>query len=205
MLEDLDKEDLRDMSINAIGDIKPILKYAKKETLDKHKTTKKGQTLSNQIEGWIKVRNVKSEEVNEAPAIDRERHAADEEERDKEDPGQDEGDGGGPALQPDPAAVDVPHGGGPGEPSLGQDHRRICQICDKTFKNKHSLTNHRRGQHSAGGVHTCPECGKTFGRKSNVKAHQEEVHHGKRFPCQLCNRPFTKWSSLKRHIRKTHN
>ena len=63
MLEDLDKEDLRDMGITAIGDIKRILKYAKKEMLDR--TTKKECTLSNQIEGWIKAENVKSKQVND--------------------------------------------------------------------------------------------------------------------------------------------
>ena len=64
MLEDLDKEDLRDMGITAIGDIKRILKYSKKEMCDKQRTTKKERTLSNQIEGWIKAEDVKSEQVN---------------------------------------------------------------------------------------------------------------------------------------------
>ena len=64
-LEDLDKEDLRDIGITAIGDIKRILKFAKKDIFDKYRTTKKEQTLSNQIEGWMKAENVKSEQVNE--------------------------------------------------------------------------------------------------------------------------------------------
>ena len=64
MLEDQDKEHLRDTGKTAIGDINPVLKYTKNENLDKHKTTKKELALSNQIEGWINVENVKSEEVN---------------------------------------------------------------------------------------------------------------------------------------------
>jgi KRAB domain-containing zinc finger protein len=53
-------------------------------------------------------------------------------------------------------------------------------------------------------VHTCPECGKTFGRKSNLKAHRESLHYGKKFPCPHCDRIFTNRSSMNQHIKKTH-
>ena len=53
-------------------------------------------------------------------------------------------------------------------------------------------------------VHTCPECGKTFGRKSNLKAHRESLHYGKKFPCCHCDRIFTNRSSMNQHIKKTH-
>ena len=62
-MEDLDKGDLRDMGITAIGDIKRILKYAKKENLAKYKTIKGEPKLISQIDGWLKSKNVKSEQV----------------------------------------------------------------------------------------------------------------------------------------------
>ena len=63
MLEDLDKEDLRDMGITAIGDIKRILKYAKKDNLDKCKATEGTPELNFKIERWLKYKNVKSTDV----------------------------------------------------------------------------------------------------------------------------------------------
>ena len=63
MLEDLDKGDLRDMGITAIGDIKRILKFAKKENISKCKTIRGGSKLNSKIEGWLKSDNLKSEEV----------------------------------------------------------------------------------------------------------------------------------------------
>lgn len=47
---------------------------------------------------------------------------------------------------------------------------QICQTCKKIFKNKRCLNRHRREKHSGQAeVHSCPECGKTFNRKSNLK------------------------------------
>ena len=63
MVEDLDKGDLRDMGITAIGDIKRILKFAKKENLAKYNTIKGGSKLSSQIEGRLKSKNVRIEQV----------------------------------------------------------------------------------------------------------------------------------------------
>ena len=45
-----------------------------------------------------------------------------------------------------------------------------CLDCGKIFKNKDSLSSHRRDKHSGvTKVHSCPECGKEFGRKHNLK------------------------------------
>ena len=55
-------------------------------------------------------------------------------------------------------------------PSAVSEPRTKCLDCSKIFKNKESLAAHRRDKHS--GVteaHSCPECGKEFGRKHNLK------------------------------------
>jgi uncharacterized C2H2 Zn-finger protein len=73
------------------------------------------------------------------------------------------------------------------------------------FQSKRSLFGHKKEKHSGTTeIHTCPECGKTFGRKSNLKAHRDSLHYGKKFPCQYCERIFTNRSSMNQHVKKTH-
>lgn len=51
-----------------------------------------------------------------------------------------------------------------------------CIDCGKLFKSKRSLFGHRKEKHSGiQEVHSCPECGKTFGRKSNLKDRKSVV------------------------------
>ena len=72
--------------------------------------------------------------------------------------------------------------------------------CDKQFKSLESLSMHRKEFHSGNKeTHTCIECGKTFGRMSNLKAHQDVMHYGREFPCKYCKRSFTN-----SHLRDTH-
>ena len=41
-------------------------------------------------------------------------------------------------------------------------------------------------------------------RKSNLKAHRESLHFGKKFPCRVCGRVFTNRSSMNQHVKKSH-
>ena len=59
MIEHLDKSDLRDMGITAIGDIKRILIYAKKGNLSKYKIFVGESESSREIEGFLKASNAK--------------------------------------------------------------------------------------------------------------------------------------------------
>jgi uncharacterized C2H2 Zn-finger protein len=103
------------------------------------------------------------------------------------------------------------HGTSIGENSITMNTRKFLAIM-QTFTMRlkvgfasKSLFGHRKEKHSGVmEVHTCPECGKTFGRKSNLKAHRESLHYGKKFPCVHCDRIFTNRSSMNQHIKKTH-
>jgi uncharacterized C2H2 Zn-finger protein len=78
-------------------------------------------------------------------------------------------------------------------------------------------------------IFPCPDCGKNFSRKSNLKvskathfffvkfknveeiyhitifqAHRDSLHFGKKFPCCYCDRIFTNRSSMNQHIKKSH-
>ena len=81
-----------------------------------------------------------------------------------------------------------------------------CKDCFKFFKNVHTLSGHRREIHSdVAEVHSCPECGKTFLRKWNLKTHMESHQQGKKLKCQLCDQTFAEIRSVSDHILKSHN
>ena len=63
----------------------------------------------------------------------------------------------------------------------------------------------RKGSNTNNGVHTCPECGKTFGRKNTLKTHLESVHQGKKFPCQFCDRIYADRGGMIKHMKNAHN
>ena len=82
-----------------------------------------------------------------------------------------------------------------------------CKDCFKFFKSAKTLSGHRRDIHSdVAVVHPCPECGKTFLHKRNLKPHLESHHHqGKKLKCQLCDQTFTEMRSVTDHIIRSHN
>ena len=50
-----------------------------------------------------------------------------------------------------------------------------CDICKRKYNGKTNLSQHKRDAH--GGTHDCPQCLKTFKKKSNMTAHLKTVHN----------------------------
>ncbi|XP_013409180.1 zinc finger protein 354C [Lingula anatina] len=111
--------------------------------------------------------------------------------------------------------------------------RHLCHLCVKSFKTKQSMKEHindchlmkRQFQcgicykvlassrvlrrhlalHSGKKPHACPECGKSFNCKQNMRRHRSLVHgETKQIPCSKCGKTFRSEDSMKAHVRKIH-
>ena len=52
----------------------------------------------------------------------------------------------------------------------------------------------------------CPECGKEFSKRSNMKNHFNSIHENlRRFSCDFCNLRFTQKAHLQTHQKRIHN
>ena len=87
-----------------------------------------------------------------------------------------------------------------------------CCICDKTFKSKSALNDHKRTVHSEK-VFCCDVCDKQFVSNTNLNKHKkihtrtikpENIGKGI-FPCPECGKKFSYKRGMNDHIKKVHN
>ena len=110
-----------------------------------------------------------------------------------------------------------------------RDHK--CEICDKYFSQAEHLRKHTRKIHEnnekfdfinengnddnalpdisdmvACEIKTinCENCGKYFKTKSALNYHVDSVHKGLKFPCALCDKTYTRNTTLKSHMKMAH-
>lgn len=76
-----------------------------------------------------------------------------------------------------------------------------CDKCGKIFNSLRNLQTHMV-YHQAPNL-KCNYCEKLFYIKKNLREHQESVHLGITYTCELCNRSFQSTSGLRRHA-KSH-
>ena len=209
MVEDLDKDDLRDMGITAIGDIKRILKYVKKDNLHKHSPVEKEQNVRGQIESWIKAESIKSEERNNVSDKKAQNEDINTSELSYVD---DDNDIVMARVEKDIPAwrnkTQVPQKEISRQAkSLGHDNGNFsrqsfegtmyrsdkneirCEVCNKPFKNMKNQEYHVQSIHLNIKRYKCDTCPYQSYSHHNLKSHKKRVHLNlKRYECQEC--PF---------------
>ena len=84
----------------------------------------------------------------------------------------------------------------------------VCNVCTKSFSQKHSLLRHQRNACKGTPApatppanHTCAECGKMFGLKHNLLRHERTHHAPPAFHCDSCDASFTQRTSMITHMK----
>ena len=82
---------------------------------------------------------------------------------------------------------------------------RKCPDCEKSFKLKRSLNEHRKAEHSGSEKpYKCNHCDKTFSYQSHWKRH-EDTHTDKHdHKCPVCLNSYSRAVELNRHITVKH-
>lgn len=83
----------------------------------------------------------------------------------------------------------------------------VCKICDKTFLQFKSFTNHKR-DHAENPhlekLYSCDLCEKSYSSETFLTIHKR-VHSGEKcYECDECENPFATLGDLFRHIKKLH-
>ena len=66
-----------------------------------------------------------------------------------------------------------------------------CDLCDKSYVSKHSLTSHVSRIHEGKKPFKCDICDANFTQKPNLKQHIESDNEGKKpFKCDMCDTSF---------------
>lgn len=79
-----------------------------------------------------------------------------------------------------------------------------CSVCDKQFKNKRTLNDHKRNVHGKQ-RHLCDVCGKDYSSRRVLMTHKKERHNrdNRTFACNICGKSFAAQRYVKQHVR-TH-
>ncbi|KAL2822970.1 hypothetical protein BJX63DRAFT_2888 [Aspergillus granulosus] len=86
-------------------------------------------------------------------------------------------------------------------PKIPPANGLTCTVCGAEFTRRSNCREHMKKHDPSGRkVYPCEDCGKTFGRKTDLKRHIDSVHRGiRRFECDQCGYRFTRQDTLVRH------
>ena len=79
-----------------------------------------------------------------------------------------------------------------------------CLLCEKSYGNKMTLSNHKRLVHGDPKVYICTKCEYTTKIKRDCDMHIRSLHEKIQEECLECGKKYSNIYNLKRHKRKQH-
>ena len=81
----------------------------------------------------------------------------------------------------------------------------LCPECGKSFPKKDNLKRHIAQTHKGEKLNLCTICGKSFGEKGHLKKHISEVHESIRpYKCPFCERRCARKLQVVVHAKSKH-
>lgn len=84
--------------------------------------------------------------------------------------------------------------------SAKYDQKLICETCNKTFRDKYTLSMHLKRGHNR--EWRCPYCkdDAVFANSNDLREHKNAMHGGNHFACDYCAKTFSERKFFKRHL-----
>ncbi|KAJ0418486.1 hypothetical protein BJY00DRAFT_177295 [Aspergillus carlsbadensis] len=111
-----------------------------------------------------------------------------------------------PSVPPSEITFEVARKGAsslkPGQLKFPSASGLTCTVCGAEFTRRSNCREHmKKHDPSSRKLYPCDDCGKTLGRKTDLKRHIDSVHRGiRRFGCDQCGYRFSRQDTLARHV-----
>ena len=77
----------------------------------------------------------------------------------------------------------------------------VCPLCHKSFKKNYLMKKHYELVHEGKKSYQCHQCAALFATKAGLIHHQQFVHEGIKFHCQVCDSAYASKGHLFSHLR----
>ncbi|XP_041981550.1 zinc finger protein 354B-like isoform X4 [Aricia agestis] len=83
-----------------------------------------------------------------------------------------------------------------------EEAKVLCEICQKRFKSKNSLSAHMKIHVNKERVLACSKCGKVFPKVNNLKRHELSHEEKRKYKCGFCSESYLTEEILEQHLKQ---